>query len=439
MLAWIGLGADALSSSCYGPEQAYLALGVDSSLALFVAATTIITIFIIGIGYNQVVDLFPSGGGGYKVATRLLNPYVGLVSGCALVVDYILTIIVSIASGTDAIFSLFPVSWGDYKIYVEAASIILLLMLNLRGMKEAIQVLMPIFMGFVITHFILIIYGIVAHSKGLSVVIPSSMHQSHELVRSMGLLTVIGLTLHSYSLGAGTYTGIEAVSNNVQRLAEPRVSTAKRAMLYMTISLSFAAGGIILLYMLWSVHQIPGETLNATVFHNILGNSLFGKSALMVTLALEAGLLFVAANTGFADGPNVLANMAVDNWLPNRFRHLSSRLTVQNGLISFGVVALGILFWTAGNVSFLVVLYSINVFITFTLSLLSISVYWLRHRTTSNWFWRFLLTSFACFTTLIILCITLYYKFLATHRMGGRANKSTNFRLYYHKLVPIYN
>lgn len=415
LLAWVGLGADALSSSCYGPEEAFLALGVHTHLALYVALVTVITIFIISIGYNQVIELFPSGGGGYKVASKLLHPYVGLISGSALMVDYVLTIAVSIASGSDAIFSILPKQFQSYKLYVEVGAIILLLVLNLRGMKEAIKFLFPIFLGFVLTHFFLIIYGIAAHSSGLSTLIPITLSETREIAGSLGWLAVVGLTLHAYSLGSGTYTGLEAVSNSVNRLAEPRVQTGKRTMLYMAISLSFTAGGIILLYLLWNAQHVPGQTLNATVFSAILGDSWLGQAMLLVVLALEAGLLFVAANSGFVSGPYVLANMAIDNWVPNRFRHLSGRLVVQNGCIMYGIAALAILLWTEGNVSMLVVLYSINVFITFSLSLLGVAVYWLKHRATRFWLWHFLFSAFACMLTTSILCVTLYYKF----RVGG--------------------
>jgi hypothetical protein len=375
LFAWIGLGADALSSSCYGPEESFLALGEHSHLAIFISLATVATIFIIAFGYNQVIELFPNGGGGYKVATKLLHPYAGVVSGAALIVDYVLTITVSIASGVDAVFSFLPLSWIDDKIYLKAFLILVLLALNMRGMKEAIVVLLPIFMGFVLTHFILILYGIFIHPAGITNIIPLAIADTHTLSQSIGWLAVMGIMLHAYSLGAGTYTGLEAVANNVQHLSEPRVDTGKRTMLYMALSLSFTAGGIILLYLLWHVHAVPGQTLNAVVFHYILGDSLIGKFLLVVTLLLEGGLLFVAANTGFAGGPNVLANMAADNWLPHRFQFLSSRLAIQNGLLLLGIAALAILFWSHGDVSVLVILYSINVFITFSLSLLSISIY----------------------------------------------------------------
>src|SRR3990167_4403585 len=246
-------------------------------------------------------------------------------------------------------------------------------------------------------------------------IVPITMKETREIIQSVGMLSVIGIILHAYSLGSGTYTGLEAVSNNVQRLAEPRVITGKRTTFLMASSLSIMAGGIILLYLLWNVSPVPGQTLNAVVFHSILGSSWLGELLLIITLGLEAGLLFVAANAGFAAGPNVLANMAVDGWVPNRFRHLSNRLVEQNGLIIFGIAALIILIWTTGSVALLVVLYSINVFITFSLSLLGIFVYWIKHRASKAWLWYALFSGFACIITTSILGITLFYKF----RAGG--------------------
>jgi len=412
-LAWIGLGADGISSSCYGPEETYIALGVHTHLALFIAIATAITVFVISIGYNQVIELFPSGGGGYKISSQLLGPYIGLISGAALLIDYSLTIAVSTASGMDAVFSMLPVSFLPYKLTAEAFALVLLLVINMRGMKESIKLLIPIFLGFIVIHFSLIVYGIAAHSKGLIALIPDTLHETKELAAVMGWLPMLALMLHAYSLGGGTYTGLEAVSNNVNRLSEPRVTTGKWTMFYMAISLSFTAAGIILLYLLWNAKPIPGKTLNAIVFHLILGDSLLGKTTLVITLLLEGLLLFVAANTGFLAGPTVLANMAVDSWVPNRFRHLSTRLVIQNGLIVFGISALLILLWSHGRVSLLVILYSINVFITFSLSLLGLCVFWAKHRSSASPHWKLRLI-FSVAATLItssILCITLYSKF----------------------------
>lgn len=414
LLAWIGLGADGLSSSCYGPEEAYVALGAQNShLALYIAVAIAVTVFIISLAYNQVIELFPSGGGGYKVATQLLGSYVGLVSGSALIIDYVLTITVSTASGMDAFFSFLPPTFLEFKIWAEAAIIIFLMTLNLRGLKESIKFLLPIFLGFFILHVGLIIYGITVHSKGLLPIIPETLRQTKNLAQTIGWIPLLALLLHSYSLGSGTYTGLETVSNNVNRLTEPRVKTGKWTMFYMATSLSFTAAGIILLYLLWDAHPVAGQTLNAVVFHSILGNSAAGQIMLVITLVLEAGLLFIAANSGFLAGPAVLANMAGDGWVPNRFRHLSTRLVVQNGVIVFGVLGLLLLFWSHGKVSLLVILYSINVFITFSLSLLGLCVYWAKKRkaASKNWLFRLAFSFFAFIITTSILCITLVAKF----------------------------
>ena len=149
--AWVGLGADGLSSSCYGPQEAFLALQGHQYLAIFVALGSAITIFVISASYNQIIELFPAGGGGYLVASKLLSPTFGMIAGCALLIDYVLTITVSIASGADAIFSFLPPSWLPYRISFAVFIIFILVVLNLRGVKETVLPLVPIFLIFVLT------------------------------------------------------------------------------------------------------------------------------------------------------------------------------------------------------------------------------------------------------------------------------------------------
>lgn len=415
-LAWIGLGADGLSSSCYGPEEAFLALGEHKHLGLYMAVATAVTVFIIAIAYNQVIELFPSGGGGYKVATSLIGPYTGLVSGAALIVDYMLTIAISVASGVDAVFSLLPLGAQPYKLTTALVMVVLLLVLNLRGMRESIRILLPIFLGFFITHAVLIALGIGLHADRMPGLVPDTIEETGRLTRQLGWVFVASLFLRAYSLGGGTYTGIEAVSNNIQSLAEPRVTTGKWTMFYMATSLSFIAGGIILLYLLWDVRPSEGQTLNAVAFRAILESALQNPSvvaaALWIVLALEGGLLFVAANTGFLGGPAVLANMAADSWVPHQYRYLSSRLVTQRGILLMGVAAIGILVVTGGSVALLVVLYSINVFLTFSLSLLGLCFYWWRaRRTDKRWVVRLALSLLGLTVTAGILAVTTVEKF----------------------------
>ena len=381
-LAWIGIGADGLSSSVYGPEEAYNALGGASALSPFLAIATALTVLVISLGYNQVIELFPSGGGGYKVASTLIGKYSGLVSGSALLIDYVLTITISVAACTDAVWSLAGGEAEYLKIYVSTVLIAFLLTLNIRGVREPIIILAPIFLGFLITHLALIVYGVASHAEGLPDLIPNAVEAYEGLETDLGIFGALALILKAYSLSAGTYTGIEAVSNNVHILAEPRVKTGKLTMLYMAVSLSVAAAGVTILYQLWTPDgNAPGMTLNATAFKSIL-DEVFGAGgasgfALAVVLLLEGLLLIVAANAGFLGGPAVLANMAADRWAPHAFSQLSTRLVTQNGILVMGAVATAVLWMTGGDVSLLVVLYSVNVFITFTLSLLGLVKFWI--------------------------------------------------------------
>src|SRR6478672_2330783 len=141
-LAWVGLGADGLSSSAYGPEETFRPLGEHTHLGLYMAIATAVTVFIIALAYNQVIELFPTGGGGYRVGSKLVGPHMGLIAGCALVLDYVLTIAISVAAGVEALASLLPLGFQPYKLWAEAFFIALLIVMNLRGLKEAIQILL---------------------------------------------------------------------------------------------------------------------------------------------------------------------------------------------------------------------------------------------------------------------------------------------------------
>jgi amino acid transporter len=415
--AWVGLGSDGLSSSSYGPEEAFLTLGHHTHLALYLAVATVITVFLISASYSQIIELFPSGGGGYLVATKLLGTTPGVISGAALVVDYVLTIAISIASGCDAIFSFLPANLHAWKLTVEMLIVIGLTGLNLRGVKESVAVLMPIFIAFVVTHLALIAYGLVSHGAAFGTMMTDTVRDTQGAVQEMGLLAVVALFLKAFSLGGGTFTGIEAVSNSTAILREPRVETGKRTMLYMSLSLSFTAGGILLCYLLAGIHHETGKTLNAVLWETLTqtwrpGGIAVGPWVVVFTLIAEGALLFVAAQTGFLAGPATLAAMAVDHWVPKRFAHLSERLVTQNGIITMGLAAVAILIYTGGLVKILIVMYSINVFLTFTLSQLGMVRHWWEVRATRpHWKRRFVLASLGTTVTAGILVTTAVIKF----------------------------
>lgn len=419
LLAWVGLGADGLSSANYGPQEAYLALGHHTYLGLYLAAATAVTVFLISMAYNQVVELFPTGGGGYKVASKLIGPYAGVISGSALLIDYVLTVAISMAAASDAMFSLVPTTYLPFKLHITLAFVILLLIMNLRGVKESIQVLLPLFLGFVITHFGFIILGIVLHAERLPELIPQTIADTHATIDEVGWIGMLALLMRAFALGGGTYTGIEAISNSTSILAEPRIRTAKATMMYLAISLAAIAGGLIVLYLIWDVKSIEGMTLNAVAFQKVLEEIFPAHPAmnhLILTIAMffAAALLFVAANTGYLGGPAVLANMARDDWMPHQFTQLSSRLVTGNGMILMCVLAVILLIVTHGRVDELVILYSINVFLTFSLSLWGLVGHWVRswRKGSRRYIWSRLLLAFISATvTTSILVVTVVEKF----------------------------
>ncbi|MEI6075202.1 MAG: APC family permease [Verrucomicrobiota bacterium] len=411
LLAWVGLGADGLSSSCYGPEAAFLALKAHSGLSLFVALATVLTIIIICISYSQIIEAFPTGGGGYLVASKLLSPTVGVVSGCALIGDYILTIALSVASGADAVFSMLPVEMQAWKVKFSLGIVIFLTLLNLRGAKESVILWVPVFLIFVLSYTFAIVWAISAHFGELPNIAHGMVHDVQSGATELGWLGLVAVVLKAYSLGAGTYTGIEAVSNGLNTLREPRVQTGKRTMVYMAASLSFVVGGLLLAYLLYHVVPVEGKTLNAVLFEQITAAwpPLAAKSFVIAAMASSGALLIIAAQTGFFGGPRVLANMAVDRWMPTRFATLSDRLVTQNGVLLMGGAALVLLSFTAASVNLLVVLYSINVFITFSLSQLGmVRHWWLERAKEPKWKTKIIINGIGLLLTggiLISLCV----------------------------------
>ena len=197
LLAWIGLGADGLSSSSYGPEEAFRALGQHTYLAIFLALTTSLTVFIISYAYSRIIEHFPHGGGGYIVATHTLGPKTGLLSGSALLVDYMLTITVSIAACGDALFSFLPMGLHGYKLFFELFLILILIVLNLRGVKESVTILAPIFIVFVATHVFMIGYGIFSHLSQLGPVVQGIQTEFNAGLSSLGGLGMLALFLRA--------------------------------------------------------------------------------------------------------------------------------------------------------------------------------------------------------------------------------------------------
>ncbi|MBI5325004.1 MAG: APC family permease [Ignavibacteriae bacterium] len=411
--AWIGLGADGLSSSAYGPEEAFRTIGTHFYLAIFLALATAFTIIIISYAYSKIIEHFPHGGGGYIVATHMLGERAGVVSGSALVIDYILTITVSIASCSDAIFSYLPIEYQKYKIIFAAILIIILTILNIRGVKESISILAPIFIIFVLTHVFMLGYGITSHFWELKPVMANVHSNFTNDIGTIGFLGIFLIFIRAYSLGGGTYTGIEAVSNGLQIMRDPKVRTGKRTMFYMASSLALAASGLLLCYLLVEVKVTSGKTLNSVLADTLYGNWKIGSILAFITIFSEGALLFVAAQAGFIDAPRVMANMAVDSWLPRRFAAYSDRLTMRNGIVMIGIASLLLLLYTQGSIQALVIMYSINVFLTFSISEFGMSsFYFKRRKTDKKWKRQISIHLTGLILCVTILSITVFEKFM---------------------------
>ena len=411
--AWVGLGADGLSSSCYGPPEAFITLGKYHYLGLLVALGTAMTIFIIAESYSQIVELFPTGGGGYIVASKLLSPFMGMVSGSALLIDYILTITLSIASGADALFSFLPPSFYQYRLWFALSILVILIVLNLRGVKESVTVLTPIFIIFVLTHLFVILLAFATHFMALPSIAAATKSDIQSSASNLGIFGMILLLMRSYSMGAGTYTGIEAVSNGLPILREPKVKTAKKTMMYMVISLATVVLGLMFAYSFYGIMPVAGKTLNAVLFERIAGGwGPFGYAFILTTLVSEAAILFVASQAGFIDGPRVLANMAADRWAPKRFAVLSDRLVTMNGILIMGIASIILMTATNGSVGYLIVLYSINVFLTFCLSQTGMVKHWWQARhNKNNWGRKLFVNGIGLLLTSCILIMVTVIKF----------------------------
>jgi len=416
LLAWIGLGADGVSSSSYGPQEAFKALGDHIYLCLIIGLGTAVTVFIISYAYSRIIEHFPSGGGGYIVVSHTIGSRAGVIAGSALLVDYMLTIAVSIAACADGVFSFLPQELYKFKLLFAISLVIFLIILNLRGVKESVLVLAPIFMLFLVTHIVLLGYGLLSHSSEFVPILGIFQNNIKTDIASIGILGILAIVLRAYSLGGGTYTGIEAVANGLPVMREPKVQTGKRTMLYMAVSLATISAALFLCYFIWHVHPVEAKTLNAVLASAVFSGFKYGELIAFITILSEAILLIVGAQTGFIDGPRVMANMAIDSWLPRRFAALSERFVMNDGILLMGGAAIILLLFTQGSISALVVMYAINVFLNFSLAESGMTRFFITNRHKEPLWKKHIsihITGFILCST--ILVITVFEKF----REGG--------------------
>ena len=319
--AWAGLGIGGLSSSIYGPQESVMLLGVHNHLGLIIAILSIITIFIISAGYTQLIELYPNGAGAYHVASKLLSPIAGVVSGSALLIGYVLTIAVSAAAGTEALFSILTPGVAEYKTALLCLFIIFIIFLNMNVPKQRLLPIIAVFVVFLASHLFIIAYSLITQALYIGEVVDVVSGDFRSTATNLGFFGIVLLIVYAYGIGAGTYTGLGFVSDTLPVNNGRIAKWGKPPLIFLSVSLSVLVSGLILSFVLFKINPSQGKTINAVLFSKITSD--WGESAsyiaLVITLLSEAALLFVAVQTGFVAGPRILTNLAIDRWVPVRF------------------------------------------------------------------------------------------------------------------------
>lgn len=394
------LSSDALSSVAYGIEQIIAVLFALSAAATWYALPAVgivlILLFAITMSYRQIIHAYPSGGGAYVVATKNWGRGAGLVAGGSLLVDYMLTVAVSVTSGTEAITSAIPVL-GRYSIAISVLIVLFIMTLNLRGMRDSASFLtVPVYF-FVIMMVIMIVWGFINIATG-----NIEYHAAAHLGQTVPGMTMI-LFLKAFSAGSSSLTGVEAISNAVPNFKEPKSKNAANTLGIMALILgSFLAGVAYLSYYL-GIMPNPEQTVLSQVGIAIFGHGIFFYLLQLAT----AMILAVAANTGFSAFPILAYNLAKDKYMPHMFMDKGDRLGYSNGIIALAVGAIALIFIFHGQTNLLVPLYAVGVFVPFILSQSGMIIHWNRERG-KNW----ILNSFFNFLGALISLALVIFLFL---------------------------
>ncbi len=361
--------SDAVSSVAYGTEEILLALVIAGTAALSLSIPTaiIITVLlvILVISYSQTIYAYPSGGGAYTVAKENLGITAGLVAGAALLIDYVLTVSVSIAAGIAAITSAVP-ALHPHTVQLCVAAIVFIMLANLRGVRESAAIFaVPVFL-FIGSGLLMVFVGV---GKGLSGGHP-------EPVSAAWTAGSAYLILRAFASGCAALTGVEAVANGVQAFKPPVSRNATITLYAMAVILGTLFLGITFLSRWYQIIPREGETVLSQIARNV-----FGPSAMYFVLQIATmAILVLAANTSFADFPRLSSVLASDRFLPRQLANRGDRLVFSNGILFLGVVASLLVIAFEGKVHRLIPLYAVGVFLSFTLSQAGMVVHWWRHR-----------------------------------------------------------
>lgn len=374
--------SDALSSVAYATEEILLVLILAGSLALKtslpIALGIAVLLVIVGFSYRQTIFAYPSGGGSYIVAKENLSISAGLVAGASLLIDYVLTVAVSIAAGTAAIVSAFP-HLDQYRIEICLAAIVLITLANLRGVRESGSIFAVPTYVFVVTVLVMIAVGLFRYvTTGLP---PApSAELTHPATETFGLW----LILRAFSSGCTALTGVEAISNGVQAFKEPVSRNAAKTLASMVALLLTMFIGISFLANAVHIHpEHGGETVLSQLTRVIFGHGLL----YYLVQAATALILLLAANTSYADFPRLASLIARDGFLPRQLANRGDRLVFSNGIVVLGVLSALLVIYYGGDTHALIPLYAVGVFLSFTLSQTGMVMHWMRERV-SDRHWR---------------------------------------------------
>jgi amino acid transporter len=366
------LSSDALSSVAYGPEAMLTVLALAGSgalgLSLSISAVIVVLMIAVGLSYRQIIKAYPHGGGSYVVAGANLGQFPALIAAAGLLIDYVLTVAVSISSGVAAITSALP-SLVAATVPIGLGVIAVLLVGNLRGVREAGAVFSAPTYAFVVAMFLLVIVGVSdAAARGFKPVHVSGLHP----VQAITAL----LVLRAFSSGATAMTGIEAISNAVPAFEPPGWRNARTVLAVMVSLLVVMFAGLVLVIHFEGVVPRSGETVLSALAHRA-----FGAGPLYIFVqATTALVLLLAANTAFNGFPRLLSFMAHKGHAPRAFLRLGDRLAFSNGIVVLAVGAALLFTVFDGKTDALIPLYAVGVFVAFTFSQTGMVVHWWRRR-----------------------------------------------------------
>lgn len=365
--------SDALSSSAYGTQEMLVilaVLGTDAYQYVFPLSLAIVVLLaIVVISYEQTIHAYPNGGGAYIVSRDNLGDMAAKIAAAALLTDYVLTVAVSISSGVANLVSAIP-SLFDYRVILAIALVFLIMILNLRGVKEsgtAIAIPAYLFIASTLLALGVGLYKYLNGSLGM-VVDPPTLEMTHT---TTGILAF--LLLRAFSSGTSALTGVEAISNGVPAFKEPRSKNAGITLIIMAVILATMTLGIA--FLTSQIHAIPSE--EETVISQIVRTAYGNRGFLyMVTVSATIVILILAANTSFAGFPRLSALVALDGFLPRQLAYRGSRLVYSYGIVLLAILSAGLILMFNASVTRLIPLYAIGVFLSFTLSQIGMSIRW---------------------------------------------------------------